>query len=317
MSATRPTNASELARARDEVVATHGPWISQNIHLGHGVYTLGPPEGPLGGNDGRLRRIMQLCADLAGPIDGLRIADLGSGEGNVALELAARGAQVVALEGREDNLAKIRLAKTALALDSLELVQDDVRNFTAEKYGMFDIVTAVGIVYHLDVPEVFDFLENIRGATKRFAIIDGKVTGERRAADTFNHRGVGYRGSRYREPVTSDPHDRDELWASIGNPYSFVFTRDALMDALIASGFTTALECHAPGMPVAETRVTVLATCGEPQRYVIAPTLHEAPMDRAQELHLIDGWHNPSPAVRMWSRLPGPAKRAIRSLARR
>ena len=109
-------DAAELVRVRDEIVASHGPWLAHNIHLGHGVYTIGPPDsGTVGGNsEGRLRRIVQLCADLASPLDQLRIADLGSGEGNIALEFAARGARVMAIDGRADNLEKMRFAKTAL-----------------------------------------------------------------------------------------------------------------------------------------------------------------------------------------------------------
>ena len=305
-------NAAELGRARDELASRYGPWNTHNIYLGEGVYTIGPPS--LGGVEGRLRRIVQLCADLAGPLDALRIADLAAGEGNLAIEFAARGAQGVAVEGREANLEKIRFVKDVLSLDSLEVVEDDVRYFTTDRYGAFDVVIAVGIVYHLDVPEVFDFLANIRQATTRFAVIDGEVAGETRASDSVSHAGVKYHGLRWREPAGGDPLSREVLWASMGNAYSFMFTRDSFMNALRAAGFTAALECHIPALPEAATRVTALATCGTKQEYVTAPTLHEAPVGFAQELHLMAGWRRPSYARRVWARLPKPVRLAIKRL---
>jgi hypothetical protein len=140
-------------------------------------------------------------------------------------------------------------------------------------------------------------------------LIDAEVIGESRAPDRFDHNGVIYRGMRWKESVGGDSHSRDVLWASMDNLYSFVLTRDPLMNALIGSGFTAALECHLPGLPEAVARVTVLATCGQPQQYVIVPGLHDAPMDMAQELHLLNGWRNPSPAVHVWSLLRESARR--------
>jgi SAM-dependent methyltransferase len=302
-------NATELRLSLQDAVSRHGAWLAHNIHLGEGVYTIGPPS--VGGNEGRLRRIIQICADLA-PLTGLRVADLGSGEGALALEFAARGAHVVAVDGREANLGKIRFAKTVLGLDTLEIVQDDVRNFTVETFGEFDIIVAVGIVYHLDVPEVFDFLANVRRACTRFAVIDSEVLGERRATDTIERDGIVYRGSRWKEPAAIDPHSRDVLWAAIDNPYSFMFTRDSLANALQAAGFRSVLECHLPAMPQAVTRVTALAIPGRAQEYITAPTLHTAAPGVARELHLLADWRPLSPVRRLWRSLPESTRARIR-----
>ena len=44
------------------------------------------------------------------------------------------------VEIREASIEKARFVKDVLALDNLELAQDDVRSLTAEKYGIFDVV---------------------------------------------------------------------------------------------------------------------------------------------------------------------------------
>ncbi len=67
-----------------------------------------------------------------------------------AVELARLGANVVGIEGREANLAKARFAKEALSLENPEFHQDDVRNLSKEKYGRFDVVLCLGILYHLN-----------------------------------------------------------------------------------------------------------------------------------------------------------------------
>ena len=87
-------------------------------------------------------------------MEGLRILDLGCGEGIYSIELARHKAQVVAMDGRETHLEKVRFIKRALSLDSLEVVQDDVRNLSLAKYGKFDVVLCLGILYHLKAPDV-------------------------------------------------------------------------------------------------------------------------------------------------------------------
>jgi 2-polyprenyl-3-methyl-5-hydroxy-6-metoxy-1,4-benzoquinol methylase len=66
---------------------------------------------------------------------------------------------VVALEGRQANLEKARFVKGILDLDHLELVLDDVRNLNKDRYGFFDVVLCLGILYHLDTPDVMNFVE--------------------------------------------------------------------------------------------------------------------------------------------------------------
>jgi 2-polyprenyl-3-methyl-5-hydroxy-6-metoxy-1,4-benzoquinol methylase len=304
-------NAAELIRLKQEHVERYGPWTAHNIHLGDGVYTMGTPV--MGGNEARLRRAVQVCADLVAlPFEELRVADLGALEGGFAVEFASRGARVVAIEGRESSIKKACFAKAALGLDALELVHDDVRNFDEQRFGRFDIVLAVGLVYHLDIPEVFDFLSKMRAACKRIAIVDTEITPESQARNVFDRNGVTYRGLRYEEP-TGPALDRDVLWSSLGNRQSFKPTRASLLNALFDSGFTSAFECHLP--PVRDgraERATIIAVSGLPQEFITNSSLNDAPLARVPEFDLVlDKGASPL-ARRLRRRLPTIVRRGAK-----
>src|SRR5262245_49012933 len=146
----------EIKQKKQEIIDRFGPWTLHAICLGGDVYTLDPyPES-------RLRQIVQIAADIMGkPFETLRVLDLACLEGQFGIEFALHGAQVVGIEGREVNLAKARFAKEVLALNNIDLVLDDVRYLSKDKYGEFDVVLALGILYHLDVPDSFHFVEKI------------------------------------------------------------------------------------------------------------------------------------------------------------
>src|SRR5262245_7380824 len=145
--------SDEIRRRMEELIQQDGPWTAHNIRLADGVFT--KSAGLLGLED-KVRRVMQTITDLMpGSVDGLRILDLGALEGMFSIELARRGARVVAIEGRAINAAKIRFAREVLELPNLEVVSGDVRHLRRERHGEFDIVLCLGILYHLDVPDCF------------------------------------------------------------------------------------------------------------------------------------------------------------------
>jgi len=258
----------------NDVVAAYGPWTAHNIHLGGNVYTMLP--GIEGDNELRLQRIVQIVSDVcARPFSELRVLDLGCLEGLFAVEFARRGAQVVGLEGREANIAKARLAKDVLGLDTLELVQDDIRNLTRAEYGEFDVVLCLGVLYHFDVPAAFEVLRSVSDVCRECAIVETHISTTRRKSFVFE--GHTYWGSTLDEPVSSvGEHDRRLLWSSLGNRRSVLLTRMSLCNALVHSGFTTVFESH---MPVeGETSpdwVTLLAMKRERQHVLSAPAVNE------------------------------------------
>ena len=272
-------SASEIAVGIDRVTQQHGPWTT-NYSLVPGVRTRSEEPDP---NDRtRIRRLVQIVSDVAGrPVQDLRILDLACLEGQVALEFARLGASVVGIEGRESNIAKARFAAQTLGLTNLDLHHDDVRNLSREKYGTFDVVLCLGILYHLDDQDVFTFLQGIAEVCDGATVVDTHVglANER----TYVFEGKTYAGTSYVEHET-EAGKEDKLanrWASLDNPMSLWITRPSLYNFLSVCGFTSVWECHQPrweGMQ--EDRVTLLAVKG---RHVASlPSEPEVPVPTSE-----------------------------------
>jgi len=101
---------------------------------------------------------------------GLRVADLGCLEGGFSLALAQRGMNMLGIEARRKNLEKAQLLKEHFETTNLEFLCDDVKNFSRERFGMFDIVLALGILYHLDQPVAW--LRQIAEATSGVLVVE-------------------------------------------------------------------------------------------------------------------------------------------------
>jgi SAM-dependent methyltransferase len=252
----------EAARKlRDEVAAQHGEWTAHDIRLGEGVSTL--RDG--GADPSRLRRVTQLAADLAGrPLSELRVLDLGALEGQYAVELALHGAEVVAIEGREANAAKARLAAEVLGLDNLEIRREDVRGLSAESHGSFDVVLCLGLLYHLDQADLFRFIDRLAEVCTSVLILDTHVG--LRPWHRYRHGGHEYRGVTFVEhsPEASAAQRQRSLWASLDNEESFWPTQASLLNALQRAGFTSVLECGVPPMSAPRDRLTFAAIRGTP-----------------------------------------------------
>lgn len=179
--------------AFDEVVKKYGAWTAASIFLGNGQYTFMPPFV-----DYRLRRFVQIVSDLVPkPFKHLRVLDLACCEGQYAVEFALQGAEVVAIEIRDPHLAKTRFVKDHLRLDNLTLFQDDVRNLSREKYGVFDVVLCSGILYHIDAAHVFGFIKNIAEVCGRMAIFDTFIS--LNARELVEFEGKSYYGFNFIE----------------------------------------------------------------------------------------------------------------------
>jgi 2-polyprenyl-3-methyl-5-hydroxy-6-metoxy-1,4-benzoquinol methylase len=250
----------QIVRRRREIIDRDGPWTSHNIHLGHGLYT----RDPHAGTDVKLRRVTQLVADAAGgKLAGLRVLDLACLEGGYALALSRRGARTVGIEGREVSVTKARFAAEALGVDDAEFLQGDVRDLSVEKHGRFDVVLCLGILYHLEAPDVFRFVESIAEVCSGFAVIDTHVG--LRGRDARTYKGQEYRGFTFQEhaPASGAQERLRSLWASLDNSTSFWPTRPSLLNLLARSGFTSILECQVPAEPEKPPdRLTLLAFRG-------------------------------------------------------
>jgi len=185
----RRSAAERVQRQMDSLIAQKGPWTAHDLTLAPGVQTL-CAEVP----DSRLRRIVQLAADSAAkPLDELRVLDLGCLEGQFGIEFALHGAQVVAVEGREANLRKAEFAAEALGVrERIDFRHSDIRDIRLATYGQFDVILCLGLLYHLDTPDVMELASLISDLCTGVAIIDTHFSLEPRAeAEWRGHRYSG------------------------------------------------------------------------------------------------------------------------------
>ncbi|MDQ3728727.1 MAG: class I SAM-dependent methyltransferase [Actinomycetota bacterium] len=209
-------------------------WTAQNVRLGDDEFAFGEPS--VGAAEMVAARLIQLGSDLLGPLEGLRILDLACLEGLYGLEFAMHGAEVVAIEGREENAKRVRYAAERLSPPRFELHLEDVRDLSPKRHGTFDLTLCLGILYHLDADDVLKLAQAVYDCTERVAIFRTAIglSGDRMVGD--------YRGFEYAETKGA--------WASIGNRSSFWPTKASLLNLLTNVGFTSVMEVLAP--PVIE-----------------------------------------------------------------
>lgn len=275
----------EIEARHSELVAEYGEW-TYDIPLGHGFWTRGNEGVP----HTRLRRVLQAIDDLAGrPLSDCRVLDLACLDGQYSIECALQGARVVGVEAREASVAKARFAKQVLQLPHLEFERDDVRNVSVATYGEFDVVICSGILYHLDTPDVFHLIRHTYEMARRLVVIDTHVSLGPNLRVEFD--GKTYHGERLSEKYAASgdvesestrPKSMKELWASVGNDMSFVFSRPSLLNALAAAGFSSVHECFNPphinyGSPGVEhrNRCTFVAIKGRELEFSTSPAANQ------------------------------------------
>jgi hypothetical protein len=264
----------DRAAARRKAIEQYGPWGAYNLDLGDDVFTMAP--GLVGASELSARRTLQLVDDVMGSVEGLRVLDLGTLEGLYAVELALHGATVVAVEAREANLEKARVARDAFGLENLELVHADLREIRATDLGSFDVVLCLGVLYHLDAPSVFAFVEELGRLTRRLAVVETQV-------GLVGRRRYRWRGRRYRGHVFAE--DPRHLWAGL-DPTSLWLTRASLLNLLADAGFTTVQESLMPVVPETaryRDHVVLSALKGVPAQLRAAPQVNAVPRARRPE----------------------------------
>ncbi len=227
-------------------------------------------------------------------------------------------AQAVGIEIREANLNKARFLKEQLELDNVEFYQDDVRNLSEEQYGRFDVVLCAGLLYHLDSPAIFEFIEQVSSVCDRLAIFETFVSLEPVISQVY--KGKTYWGTHYIEHH-EDASSKDkyaDLWASIDNTRSFWFTKPSLCNALEHAGFTSVYVQLNPSLEKQPLdRHTLIAIKGQTARILSSPpTDREVSLDWTENrLSTVGGEPNihRSVAFRLAKKhLPQPVKNVIK-----
>jgi hypothetical protein len=312
--ATNEAPSAESARAElEQFRRDHGDWTAMSIHLGDGLYTLDPKP------DFRLLRLVQIASDLTNkPLDQVRVLDLACLEGHYAIEFALQGAEAVGIELRDAHIAKAEFARRRLGLERVSFQLDDVRNLARDVHGEFDIVICSGILYHLDVPDVFDFVRRCYEVCTRVAIFDTQIALSPR--DTVRHDSDVYHGMWYREH--EENADREtrlrDLWASVDNTRAFWFTHASLSNLMAKVGFSSFYECLDPYVSVGDDRRTYVAIKGRRVEVRSSPATNEAAAEQRPERNTVAV--NPVQGRRggvlgiVKSHLPKPMKNLARRL---
>lgn len=229
-------------------------WTSHNIRLSDEITTM-PGQPDFMETDLRLKAVLRAISFLyRGSLSALRIADLGCLEGGFALALAQRGMNVTGVEARWKNFEKVKLLKEHFGLRNLSFVLDDVKKFTSELFGTFDVTLALGILYHLDMPGAW--LRQVSAATRGLLIVDSHyapaddaslaLIDPRLALSPLEEMKDGkevYEGRWFFE-YDDKSNREDQLWASYSNRSSFWLTKESLLRALMRAGFDLVLEQH-------------------------------------------------------------------------
>jgi len=230
-------------------------WTAHNVRLNAECTTItGKPD--FMATDLRLHAILRVLDMLFGPrLNGVRVADLGCLEGGFSLALAERGADVLGIEARRRNMEKAVLLQQHFGLPNLRFQLGDVKNFSSNGAGQFDVVLALGILYHLDQPALW--LQRVAAATSRVLILDTHFAPADDAAmslldprlsalgplESQEAGGLVAEGRWFRE--FAEHADREsELWASYSNSRSFWLTKKSLLRSTRDAGFGLVLEQH-------------------------------------------------------------------------
>lgn len=229
-------------------------WTSHNIRLSGEITTM-PDQPDFLETDLRLKAVLRAISFLyKREFSSLRVADLGCLEGGFALALAQQGMNVTGIEARRKNFAKAKLLKEHFGLGNLSFELDDVKNFTQEKFGTFDVTLALGILYHLDQPGAW--LRQVAQATRGLLIVDSHYAPSddaslsqidpRLALSPLEEMrdGAAVDEGRWFFEFDEKANREDQLWASYSNRSSFWLTKESLLRALLRAGFDLVLEQH-------------------------------------------------------------------------
>ena len=163
-----------------------GPWF-HNLHLPGGLETC--PDQPFG--DFPALKWRHLAGVIPRDLRDRRILDIGCNAGFYSLELARRGASVVAIDSNPHYLRQARWAAGVLSLTPrIEFRQMDV--YELESGERFDIVLFMGVFYHLRHPLLaLDIIAALRPGLLIFqSLMHGQVGAEAGASEDVDFQSM-------------------------------------------------------------------------------------------------------------------------------
>jgi tRNA (mo5U34)-methyltransferase len=136
-------------------------WYHQ-IEVAPGVITPGSQ------NSAEMLAVLALPEDLSGQ----RVLDIGTRDGFFAFQCERRGAEVTAIDYAGADVTGFQVAKQLLG-SQVEYVEENVYNLSVDRYGRFDLVLFLGVLYHLRNP--MQALDAIRDVCEDRLIVETQM----------------------------------------------------------------------------------------------------------------------------------------------
>jgi SAM-dependent methyltransferase len=158
-----------------------------------------------------------------------RVLELGALEGGHTFALAEHALEVIAIEGRQENLEKARWLNSYFQKTNIQFIQENIETADLTPYGRFDIVFNLGVLYHLPAP--WDLLAKLRALTQWMLLWTHVAPSRWRRSRHPRAVRNGYDGVLYPEHGAKDP-------LSGMSPSSFWPTEAELIRMLRDNGFS-------------------------------------------------------------------------------
>ncbi len=203
------------------------PWFHQ-IELGHGILTKSRPAAtePLD-HPQNTWRIIKDC--LPGDLSGRSVVDVGCNAGFYSVQAKYRNAaRVLGIDAQRHEIRQAQFVARALDLQ-IEFKRMSVYDLSASRDGRFDIVLALGLIYHCKHPLLA--LERLFQVTGDMMVLESAVAAPKRLFQSFaDSSGIGRRFHALAY-IENDP----AAWEAVYN--WFIPTVDCLKAMLSDTGF--------------------------------------------------------------------------------
>jgi tRNA (mo5U34)-methyltransferase len=149
--------------------------------------------------------------ELPTDLSGLTVADVGASSGYFSFEARRRGARVVAFDFRHKDNSGFGLAQYINGMSEIEHHHVNVLEMTAEKYGQFDIVLALGLFYHVSDPYLA--LANCAALSRKRLLIESYCIDRQLPGQLASEPVMRFLPDPERFPKQGQPNtDRSNFW---------------------------------------------------------------------------------------------------------
>lgn len=149
---------------------------------------------------------LQLPADMKG----ISVADVGASNGYFSFEARKRGARVVAFDFRHKDNSGFGLLQYINGMHDIEHQQANVLEITPKKYGQFDIVLALGLLYHIADP--YRALANCAALTRDRLLVESYCIDPLLPPEIATQPIMRFISDSQRFPTHGHNSDRSNFW---------------------------------------------------------------------------------------------------------